>query len=436
MRMTKDAHGFALTTARPETVAAYDIYANDWISHGSRVRSIFAAADADPNCAVVNAHAAAVHMALEAATGFRKARMYLTRARKAAPDASPREQAFVKLVHNWWRGDTRAALKGLRAIVAEHPADIVSAKWAQYHAFNMGDAPAMLDIARTIMPAHMKTAEAWAMLAFGHEQTHDLERAEEAARRALSLKRSDPWAQHAIAHVMDTQGRVDEGITFLTDYAHTWADRSIFIREHNYWHLALLHLDRDEPVRALDIFDNHLWGEWPEFAQEQIGAISALWRLELRGVYVADRWRPIVEKVVERWHEHVLPFHDLHFVYALARGERHREAQDFLASMIRHGEKDVTGVWDSVAIPCAQGIVAFANRRYADAANLIGPTLQRLHLVGGSHAQRDVFVQTWIEASLKAGNHSAVADTVTTRARTRPTVRESHRQLQRVQHAA
>jgi tetratricopeptide (TPR) repeat protein len=145
------------------------------------------------------------------------------------------------------------------------------------------------------------------MLAFAHEQSGDIARAEDAARRALSLNAADPWAHHALAHVMEAQGRIDEGVAFLTERAPMWKDRSIFVREHNHWHLALMHLDRDEPARALDIFDKHLWGEWPDFAQEQIGAISALWRLELRGLDVADRWRPVVDKVVARWHEHILP---------------------------------------------------------------------------------------------------------------------------------
>ena len=430
--MTKDAHDLDLTTAHPSTVAAYNMYAADWIGYGSHVRAIFAAADADPQCAHVNAHAAAVHMALEGAPGFRKARLYLTRARKTARDASPREQAFVAAVYEWWKGNTRAALKTLRALVAANPADIVAAKWAQYLAFNLGDATATRDVAQSIMPAHRMTAEAWGMLAFGCEQTDELAMAEEAARRALSLKRSEPWAHHALAHVMDAQGRIEEGIEFLTDIAHTWSDRGIFIREHNFWHLALLHLDRDEPVRALQIYDDHLWGEWPEFAQEQIGAISALWRLEMRGTYVGARWNPVVDKVVERWHEHVLPFHDLHFVYALARGGRRQETRAFLESMERHGEQDNSGVWDSVALPCARGLVAYAEGRFQTAADLIGPVLARLQHIGGSHAQRDVFTQTWIDAALKAGQNSAVVDVLHHRARARPAVKETQRLLQRV----
>jgi hypothetical protein len=208
------------------------------------------------------------------------------------------------------------------------------------------------------------------------------------------------------------------------------------VREHNYWHLAVFHLDRDEPGRALEIFDKHLWGEWREFAQEQIGAISALWRLELRGADVGARWEPVVAKVIERWHEHILPFNDLHFVRALARTGKRRQVDDFIASMMRHGTNDLSGVWDSVAIPCALGLVAHAERRYSEAANLIGPVLKRLHLVGGSHAQRDVFVQTWIDSALRAGQHSAVADVVARRAAERPGVRAAQHQLEQLQLAA
>ncbi len=432
--MAKDLFDLDVTTQRAGTLAAYNVFAADWIGYGPKVRSVFTAADADADCALVNANAAAVHMALEAAPSFKKARGYLRRARKVAVHATVREQAFVAAVADWWRGSIPGALKRLRGIVAEHPRDIVAAKWAQYLAFNMGDARTMLEVAKAILPAHQETAGAWSMLAFAHEQNNAIGVAEEAAYRALELNPRDPWAHHAIAHVMETRGRVDEGVAFMTKHAPGWADRSIFVREHNYWHLVLFHLEREETGRALDIFDKHLWGEWREFAQEQIGAISALWRLEMRGADVGRRWDPVVAKVAERWHEHILPFNDLHFVYALARGGRAREAQEFLVSMMRHGAKDVSGVWESVAIPCATGLVAYAGKRYADAAEAIGPVLPRLHLVGGSHAQRDVFVQTWIDASLRAGRHSAVAQVLDTRARAKP--KEAQHLLQLVAKAA
>ena len=44
----KDPYDLDLTTARPDTAAAYATYAADWIGYGPKVRSIFQAADADP----------------------------------------------------------------------------------------------------------------------------------------------------------------------------------------------------------------------------------------------------------------------------------------------------------------------------------------------------------------------------------------------------
>lgn len=434
--MTTDNFGLTISGTRPASVDAFNIYSRDLISYGPRVRSIFDAADADPDCCLVNAHAAAVHMALESASGFKSARKFVVRARALARDANDREREFTAAIYQWWRGNSDQALNRLREIVANHPSDIVTAKWAQYHAFNQGNAQAMLDVANRITVARPDVAEAWGMKAFALEQSNDISRAEQTARHALSLNRNEAWAQHAIAHVLDTQGRIDEGIEFLTSHAEGWADRSIFIREHNYWHLALFHLDHDDHLRALRVFDEHLWGEWPEYAQEQIGAISTLWRLELRGVSVGKRWSPVVEKVLERWHEHIVPFNDLLFIYALARGGKHQAVGEFLASLERRGEKDNSGVWDSLVIPCARGLAAYAQGRFSVAADALGPLLGRLHLVGGSHAQRDVFVQTWIDAALRAGQHSAVEDVVAHRARARPAVRESQRMVQRLSTAA
>src|SRR6185295_15912447 len=131
-------------------------YTADWIGYGTRLRTIFAAADADPSCALVNAQAAAVHMALEAATGFAAARPYLKRARINVRYASSNEQAFVAAVVAWSHGDTAKALSLFRKLVEAQPSDIATAKWAQYHAFNLGDAAGVRDIAETILPAHKR----------------------------------------------------------------------------------------------------------------------------------------------------------------------------------------------------------------------------------------------------------------------------------------
>ncbi|MBI1237801.1 MAG: tetratricopeptide repeat protein [Alphaproteobacteria bacterium] len=416
--MTHDAFGLSITGAAASSAACYDRYAASWISYGTDLPAVIAASDADPQCGFLAAHAASVHMALEATAGLASAAPYLKRAQDGAAAASPRERAFIQSVLSFAVNDMPATLGALEEAVALAPSDIVAAKWGQYHAFNLGDAARMRAFADAILPAHRGTPEAYGMLAFALEQSHDLKGAEDAAWRALSLKRAEPWAHHALAHVMETQGRLQEGLGFLKAQADTWEDRSIFIRGHNWWHVVLFLLDLDSPKEALAIFDQRLWGVWPEFAQEQIGAISALWRMELRGVDVGERWRPVAAKVAERGHEHLQPFHDLHFLYALARAGAPGEAEAFLASMTAAalGKRPcVRLAWADVAVPAARGLLAYGQGRYGEAAELLGRALPALQIIGGSHAQRDLFAQTWIDALWRAGDAGAAAKVLSDR---------------------
>src|SRR5258707_13094244 len=149
--MARDAHGNVVTTSSAVTAAAIDIYTTDWTQYGTRLRTIFAAADADPGCAYVNACAASVHMALEAKEGFVAAIPYLERMRRNAPGATDREQMTIAAVDAWSLGETRIALAIYRELVERYPGDIAAAKWGQYHAFNLGDAVTMRAMAQSIL---------------------------------------------------------------------------------------------------------------------------------------------------------------------------------------------------------------------------------------------------------------------------------------------
>lgn len=417
--MLSDAHGNMVTTCRPETVAAIDSYTANWIGYGLRLRDVFAAADSNPDCAYLNACAASVHMALEARSGFDVAQRYLERMRRNAQTATAREQSTIAAVDAWSRGDTSRALGIYRDHADLYPSDVATAKWGQYHAFNLGDAVAMRAIAQAILPAHRLTAEAWGMLSFAEEQCHQLDAAERAGMRAIELRADEAWGHHALAHVFESQDRTAHAIRFLTSLASGWNQRSVFIREHNWWHLAMLHLDRGETKRVLEIYDQHLWGTWPEFAQEQIGAISALWRLELHGVDVGARWQVVAAKVLERGVEHVLPFHDLHFVYALARAGKTNATQTFLRSMVHHAVEARDSVWTMVAFPAAQAIVAHARGEYSRAAMLLLPLIGQLQRLGGSHTQRDVLLMSWIHSALASRGYSSVESVLARRAKSR-----------------
>jgi tetratricopeptide (TPR) repeat protein len=431
MSTTRDSFGHEVTNAAPETVAALDTFGREWIAYGPDLGQVIAAASGDPSCRLATAYAALLHMSLEAAEGHAAARPFLARLREGQATVTPREEAIIDAAMAWGRQDYAASLAAFERAVSLAPGDIVAAKWGQYLAFNLGDAEAMQRLGQPVAATRPDIPEAWGMLAFAEEQSHNIDRAEAAARQALAMKPSEAWAQHALAHVFETTGRLDEGVAMLKAAAPGWATRSIFMAEHNYWHLALFHLDRDEPAEALAIWDAHLWGRWPEFAQEQIGAISMLWRLELRGVDIGTRWQAVTRRVADRTDEHLWPFHDMHYIHALARSGDMVRVDAFLRTL---GQKaDAAGsVWSAVARPLAGAIVDAAQGRFADAAPVMEQLLPRLHLIGGSHAQRDVFVQAWIDAAFRAGQGTHLRPVLEERVRARPLVGVHRRDLGRL----
>jgi hypothetical protein len=131
------------------------------------------------------------------------------------------------------------------------------------------------------------------MAAFGYEQCHLMREAEASARRAIAMCRKEPWAHHALAHVMLTEGRLAEGLAFMESVSDTWIGLNSFMVTHNWWHVALFLIDLGRDAEALAVYDEHAWGVVKDYSQDQIGAVSLLARLELAGIDVGARWNDV-----------------------------------------------------------------------------------------------------------------------------------------------
>ncbi|MEZ5927497.1 MAG: tetratricopeptide repeat protein [Parvularculaceae bacterium] len=406
----RDCFDLPMTGVDAEGARGYENYVGEYLSYGAQLRDLFSHADAAPESAMLNAHAAALHLAFEGAEGWANAAPYIARMNEAAIGASERERLFCAAVNAWSRRDFIAALDELEELTVRWPADLCALKWGQYHAFNLGDQPALLRFAERARVVHEGRPYVHGMISFALEQNHRLGEAEEEGLKAVEIAIDDAWAHHAVAHVMLTEHRAADGVRWLDHCAHTWERKGVFIRDHNWWHAAVFKLELGQLDEALAIYDARLWGSWPEFPQEQIGAVSMLWRLELRGVDVGDRWAPVVSEARKRAGEHLLPFHDIHYLYALARAGEPAEAEAFLASIEGHSRAQfgpARAAWAEACLPAARGVLALARGDDETAAAHLASALPELGRIGGSHAQRHLFAEAFEAATAQGASWPA-----------------------------
>lgn len=406
--MAQDALGNEVTTSDPATLAGIDDFISGFLGYEKKAGNVLGAADANPESVLANVYAGFSWMFLEAMGAHRKAAQYLMRAQATIAGANQREALLVEQLAHWVANDIPRVQAIGDEIVSRWPTDLASVKLHQYFSFNRGDAPSMLRIAEAALPANAGNPHIHGMLAFGYEQMHRIPEAEAAARRALSLKTKEPWAQHALAHVMLSSGRTREGVEFLGEASRTWVELNSFMYTHNWWHKALFHISLGDEQAVFDAYDNHVWGIEPDYSQDQVGAVSLLARMEVAGMDVGNRWEDVAAHLKSRARDTLQPFLTLQYLYGLARAER-AEADELMAA-IEERAASATGfdtvVWREVALPAARGMLAHARRDHAAAARWLSVANPRLQEIGGSHAQRDLFGQLLLDAHMKTGNYA------------------------------
>ena len=174
--MHRDWRGNVVTAGDAATLAGVDAFVEGFLAYETRAAEVIGSADADADCALANAYAAIAWLFLESPEGTARARPYLARAEAARAHATEREQLTVATARAWADGDIPRAL-ALGAHAAAHfPRDLALAKIAQYHCFNLGDAPGMLRLGAAVLPHNDDLAYAHGMIAFAYEQCHLLAR--------------------------------------------------------------------------------------------------------------------------------------------------------------------------------------------------------------------------------------------------------------------
>ncbi|MBB6250701.1 tetratricopeptide repeat protein [Nitrospirillum iridis] len=403
MSAFEDFLGNPITADGDHGASLIDDFVGGFLAYETRAVNLLAVADEAVDLPLAQTYAGMLWMFLESTDGPARAAPYVARALVAARHGTRREQLNAALLDAWWRDDIPAALRLGDQIADEFPRDLAAVKIHQYLSFNRGQSPDMVRIALKALPKAGDVAYLHGMLAFGYEQCHLLDEAEAAARRAITLKRKEPWAHHALAHVLLTRGEIDQGAKFLRGVHDSWTDLNSFMSTHLWWHYALFVLSQGREAEALAVYDTHVWGIDKGYSQDQIGAVQLLTRLELAGVAVGDRWEDLANHLAARATDTAQPFLALLYLAGLARAGR-AEANTLLSAIRARADSapdHSRETWTDVAVPAAEGLVAYHRGEWRTAVRRLGPVLPRLVEVGGSHAQRDLFEQVVLDAYIK-----------------------------------
>jgi tetratricopeptide (TPR) repeat protein len=350
--------------------------------------------------------------------------------------SSQREQNHLSAAKAWARGAFSQAILGWETILADHPTDALALRLVQDAYFFLGRSAAIRDCAERVLPAWDRdnplAGFVLGLYAFGLEETGDLKRAEEFGREALARNRRDAWATHALAHVMETANRHEEGVAFLKSTRADWA-HAHFMAHHNGWHLALFLIEQGRFDEILADYDRYTAPKLADDATlDRIDAASLLWRLELAGIDVGDRWAPVADQWMAHVDDHLLAFNDLHCAFAAARSPEPGHAARLRQSLDdyeRLGSGENRQVTSEIGRRLVDGMLAFATSDYGRAVEAILPVRNDAARIGGSHAQRDVINLTLIAAAQRSGQRSLERALLAERGRSAPNLQRWRKAL-------
>ncbi|WP_299941907.1 tetratricopeptide repeat protein [uncultured Nitratireductor sp.] len=426
--MAKDAQGLTITGTANSADALDRAIADYYAWKGDPVALLQDAAVADPAFSLGHSATASLFL-LSGFTGDSPDVVEaLTAAEATASGATTREQMHLAAAQAFARGEMFRATDIWEDILLDTPRDPLALRFAHDTYFYLGASQSIRDSVARVLPHWSAADQQYGYIlgqyAFGLEEAGELGRAERAGRQAIEINPEDGWAVHAIAHVFETECRQEEGIEFLIDSRPQWG-KGAALAVHNGWHLALYLIEQGRLDKVLAGYDIHIQ---PKIADDAlldlVDAASLLWRVELAGGSVGDRWQELTRQWMTHLDEHVLAFNDLHLAFCAARSGDADNVTRLRASLDRYA-KDGAGDNHATTVAIGRrlidGVLAFANEDYAHTVDCLLPIRYQAIRIGGSHAQRDVLTQTLIAAAERSGQLSLARALLTERLALRPT---------------
>jgi tetratricopeptide (TPR) repeat protein len=323
---------------------------------------------------------------------------------------SARESLHAEALVAAGAGDYAAAARLLDRLTTEYPDDLVALCMAQVFDYYLGDPEALLTRTSRVLPQWSAADPAYhavlSLHAFGLEECGDYAGAERAARRALELEPHDVRAHHVVTHVLEMQGRADQGLRWMGTRSAYWMGAGV-ASTHLWWHVALHQLELGRVRLAFEVYDRRLQGD---ALSEMIDASALLWRLHLGGHDCGARFAALAVRWARYAEDGHCAFNDLHAMMSFVGARRWDYAERLLRAQASRAAAPRAmnhQTIERVGLPACRALLAYGHGDYAEAEAVLRALPPVEHLIGGSHAQRDVLQLTRAAAALRRTKKAA-----------------------------
>ncbi|XP_045690889.1 tetratricopeptide repeat protein 38 isoform X1 [Phyllostomus hastatus] len=309
---------------------------------------------------------------------------------------TPRERLHVSAVEAFARGNFPRACELWEQILRDHPTDMLALKFSHDTYFYLGYQEQMRDSVARIYPFWTPnvplSSYVKGIYSFGLMETNFYDQAEKLAKEVLSVNPADAWSVHTIAHIHEMRAEVRDGLDFMQRSEAHWKG-SDMLACHNYWHWALYLIEKGEYEAALTIYDDHILPSLQTSGTmlDVVDSCSMLYRLQMEGVSVGDRWQAVLPVTRKHSRDHVLLFNDAHFLMASLGARDAQTTQELLATLQdvseSPGENCQHLLARDVGLPLCRALVEAENGNPDRVVELLLPIRYRVVQIGGSNAQ-------------------------------------------------
>nr|XP_035129017.2 tetratricopeptide repeat protein 38 isoform X3 [Callithrix jacchus] len=259
-----------------------------------------------------------------------------------------REQLHVSAVETFAKGNFPKACELWEQILQDHPTDMLALKFSHDAYFYLGYQEQMRDSVARIYPFWTPdiplSSYVKGIYSFGLMETNFYDQAKKLAREALSVNPTDAWSVHTIAHIHEMKAEIKDGLEFMQHSEAQWKD-SDMLACHNYWHWALYLIEKSlirrtvffqgEHEAALTMYDTHILPSLQASGAmlDVVDSCSMLYRLQMEGVSLGQRWQDVLPVTQKHSRDHVLLFNDAHFLMASLGAHDPQTTQELLTTL-------------------------------------------------------------------------------------------------------